>query len=84
MKTIDCTPSWMWVASMFIFMIETKSPKHAIKTFEDELGKLGKEVKSYCEILKDKKSGAKERVEAKKKLFDSCRKVDEQIERKKK
>jgi hypothetical protein len=64
MKTINIAPTWLWTAQMFVRFVQDGCKPSVIKTFQEELNRLGIDVERSCKTFRNKKrsKAAKERA----------------------
>lgn len=78
---IDLTPTWEWTVSFLLRLIEDGNQKKAEKGFQEEVERLGPDMK---ELIKDfRSSKGKAREKSREFLIDKARRVDAAIAAKK-
>jgi len=81
-KTIDLTPTWVWVVSFCLRLIEDGDQPKAEAGFVAEVERLGPDVALLLREFREGDSGT--RARCKKLLMDKARRCDEALQKKEK
>lgn len=75
MKTINIAPTWEWTVGMLLRLIEDGNQPKAEKGFQEEVERLGDDVKLLIEEFRKKKT----REAARKFLVEKAKRIDAAI-----